>query len=466
MEQGKLYSQMTVDEQVEYLTDLSEFVGEKLPRLERISDAWEHSDRKDMETGLRLLCAFQFARDFVDKALRYGDYAARARRLRIYIDKVKTEISKGLSMKGIDGHQYAIVPATVPQRRRGRPTLQEQEARKQGIAVRPSTDPEMERQIKIARLMGIEVVIDQSTAPRDLNNAELAEERQRRAEEKAKQSPSLFGNEESRVNIGEGQSAAAPQAESQPAAHGSVNGGSSAVPTSPSVAASAPLAPAATWETDYRLSLAQKRPFLTPELAARADTIHALRTTAAANAERAKLLAEQGADPDTVAPYAQEAQQALEAYEAIYRQIDEELATVHYRLLNDEPYQQKWLQRFNIKTIADVNADLMHDLKKHYQKIQSPEFDLRCRTLIEQESPEYVARQKAEAEKKKEVADILRYLKRKDKDATPTRIATMKERYAKLESLIGKEEAKPYRVFITKAEEELSQRESEKAPVQ
>lgn len=474
MEQGKLYSQMTVDEQVKYLTDLSEFVGEKLPRLERIGDAWEHSDRKDMETGLRLLCAFQFARDFVDKALRYGDYAARARRLRVYIDKVKTEISKGLAMKGSDGHQYAIVPATVPQRRRGRPTLQEQEARKQGIAVRPSTDPEMERQIKIARLMGIEVVIDESTAPRDLNNAELAEERQRRAEEKAKQSPSLFGNEESRVNIGEGQPAAAPQAESQPAAHGSVNGCSSAVPTSPSavaasapnaapasVAASAPLAPAATWETDYRLSLAQKRPFLTPELAARADTIRALRTTAAASAERAKLLAEQGADPDTVAPYAQEAQDATEHYEAIYRQIDEELATVYYRLLNDGPYRDKWLQRFNIKSMDDVNADLMYDLKKHYRKMQSAEFDLRCRTLIEQESPEYVARMKAEAEKKKEIQDLLRYIRRTDKPLTKTRLIGLQNRLARLAEL-DPEEAKVQEPIVRKAEEDFAKSEAGK----
>ena len=82
---------MTVDEQLRYVTDLTTFVEEKLPVLEHIGDAWELSHRKDMETGLQLLCAFQFAREFVDKAFRYGDYAARVSRLRVYFDKVKAE---------------------------------------------------------------------------------------------------------------------------------------------------------------------------------------------------------------------------------------------------------------------------------------------------------------------------------------------------------------------------------------
>ncbi len=459
MEQ-KLYSQMTVDEQVKYLTDLSEFVGDKLPRLERIGDAWERSDRKDMETGLRLLCAFQFAREFVDKALRYGDFAARVGRLRVYIEKIKQEIAKGMSVKGSDGKQYAIVQATVPQRRRGRPTLQEQEARKQGIAVRPSTDPEMERQIKIARLMGIEVVIDESTAPREKNNEELAEERKRKQQEEAKRNPGLFGNEELRMKNEE-------SADKKPAQNGDSTSVTSAtvtagtVPTVSNVAGATPLAGEADWEMDYRLSLAQKRPFMSEELGKMAETVRGLRTTAAANAERAKLLAEQGTDAETVAPYAQEAQEAVENYESIYRQIDEELATVYYRLLNDGPYRDKWLKRFNIKSMDNVNADLLYDLKKHYKKMQSAEFDLRCKTLVEQESPEYVARMKAETEKKKEIQDLLRYIRRTDKPLTKTRLIGLQNRLARLAEL-DPEEAKVQEPIVRKAEEDFAKSEAAK----
>ncbi|MBR6900197.1 MAG: hypothetical protein IKN29_07915 [Bacteroidales bacterium] len=442
MEQTKLFNQMTTDEQVKYLTDLSEFIDNKLPRLEHISDAWERSDRKDMETGLRLLCAFQFARDFVDKALRYGDYAARARRLRVYIDKVKVEISKGLSMKGSDGHQYAIVPATVPQRRRGRPAAVPA-ASVSGIPAGTKMDAEMERQVKIARLLGIEVIIDQSTAPREKNNTELAEERQRRAEEEAKQAPSLFDNTD-----------AAPAAAAAPVPSAAVVQQPTEQPA-PVPAASPAGTPAITDAPDYRLHLDQKAPFLsTQELRADVSRIRALRTTAAAKAERAKTLADVGADAETIAPYAREAQEALEAYEAIYAAIDQDLATTYYRLLNDDSFRQRFLDRYKFKTMENVSKDLLYDLKKHYQKVQSPEFDLRCKTIIEQESPGYMERVKAEADRKKEVQDILRYLKRKDKDASDTRLATARTKFARLEELLGKKEARDYRPLLTYIEDE------------
>jgi hypothetical protein len=455
MEQTKLFNQMTTDEQVKYLTDLSEFIDNKLPRLERISDAWELSDRKDMETGLRLLCAFQFARDFVDKALRYGDYAARARRLRVYIDKVKAEISKGLAMKGSDGHQYAIVPATVPQRRRGRPAANPLPSRG-GAGVGSVTslagvkmDAEMERQVKIARLLGIEVVIDQSTAPREKNNAELAEERQRRAEEEAKQAPSLFDNTDAAPVPGASPSGT-PTLTAAPVPSAAVVQQPAPVP-----AASPAGTPAITDAPDYRLHLDQKAPFLsTQELQADVSRIRALRTTAAAKAERAKTLADVGADADTIAPYAREAQEALEAYEAIYAAIDQDLATTYYRLLNDDTFRQHFLDRYKFKTMENVSKDLLYDLKKHYQKVQSPEFDLRCKTLIEQESPGYMERVKAEADRKKEVQDILRYLKRKDKDASDTRLATARTKFARLEELLGKKEARDYRPLLTYIEDE------------
>ena len=142
--QTKLYNEMTPDEQLRYVTDFTSFIDKKLPALEHIGDAWEQSTIKDFETGLRLLNAFQFARDFVDKAVRYGDYSARVHRIRVYVDKIKTEIAKGLSLKGADGHTYALVAPSLPARRRGRPTKEEAAARLRGIDVPKPTDPEME----------------------------------------------------------------------------------------------------------------------------------------------------------------------------------------------------------------------------------------------------------------------------------------------------------------------------------
>lgn len=465
MEKKKLYKDMTVEEQLRYVTDLTTFIDDKLPRLEHLGDAWERADRKDMETGLALLCAFQFARDFVDKALRYGDFSARARRLRVYIDKIKQEVAKGLSLKGSDGHTYALVQATVPQRRRGRPTLQQQAAREQGIATPPAMDAAMERQVKIARLMGIEVIIDPTTAPRELNNAELAAQRQRKAAEEAKLNPSLFSSPSPSAPSSIPSSTPSSVPSSTPSSVlSSPSVQSAAVSQQPTPTVARGSATSIPDTPVYRLHLDQKAPFLSIKpLRDECAMVHGLRTTAAAEAERAKTLADVGADADTIAPHAQRAQEALEAYENIYQKIDEDLATTYYRLLNDGDFREKWLRRFHFRSMEDVSKDLLYDLRLHYRKVQSPEFDHRINTLIEQESPEYAARMKAEAEKKKEIQFLLRYIRRTDKPITKTRLAGLKNRLARLAEL-DPDEARVQAPIVRKAEEELSQKESGKNP--
>ena len=202
---------------------------------------------------------------------------------------------------------------------------------------------------------------------------------------------------------------------------------------------------------DYRLPIAQKRMLLTVELAQRTEDIRTLRGAMAAAAERAKTLAELNRPQKEIEDAAQESIKANDAYQAILADIDAELATVWYRLQNDEPYRERFLQKHGFKTVKDMHADLLHDLRKHYEKVKSPEFDLRCRTLIEQESPEYVAKQKAEAEKKKEVQDIIRYFKRKDKGQ---KLETARAKFKRLEELLGKKEAACYRPLLTKIEED------------
>ena len=447
MEQ-KLYTNMTPDEQLRYVTDLSTFIDQKLPVLERIGDAWEKSKRKDMETGLQLLAAFQFARDFVDKALRYGDYAARVRRIRVYIDKIKKEISSGLTLRGSDGHTYALVAPTVPQRRRGRPTAAEAEARRNGLAVPRPTDVAMQKQITIARLLGIEVIVAPDAAPREKNNAELAADRAARAAEEAKRNPSLF-----------------PPAPPAPAVPGTspVCSDSVAAPspsTSPASASAPSGLPAGTTpcaqllNNTYELRMAQDKLhldqlawLLTPDLAARTETVQSLRVTAESASERAKTLADLGQPADVIAPYAQQAKEATESYLAIYQAVDEELAILHRRLYLDLPYVENFKTRFKGVDIEKVQ----HITRPYYEKLKSPDLDLRIKTMIEQDNPAYAAQMKAEEERKREVADILRYLKRKDKPNVAQRIRTMETRYQRLIELLGEDEARVYRPIVDAA---------------
>ena len=160
-------------------------------------------------------------------------------------------------------------------------------------------------------------------------------------------------------------------------------------------------------------------------------------------------MAEQGADQKEIEGYAQAAAEATEAYEQIYDDVDRELATVYYRLRYDEPFCQKFKKRYNK---ADV-SDLYSSLKLYWQKMPK-EFEASVKLIIEQESPEFIARKKEEAERKKEETDIIRYLRRKDKQASETRVKTAREKFARLEIIMGKEMAKAYKPLLQKIEDD------------
>lgn len=450
---------MTPDEQLQYVTDLSEFINEKLPVLERIGDAWEMSHRKDMETGLRLIGAFQFARDFVDKALRYGDYAARVSRLRVYFDKVKAEVGKGLAIKGSDGHTYALVAPSVPARRRGRPTKEEAEARLKGIEVEKPSDPEMEKQLKIAQLMGMAVQVSKE-APREKNNAEVAAEKAAKKAEYDKQNPSLFPDE--------GQ-AATPAGSSGPVPSDSSKAKPSrdqgTVPDDPTAPQNG--LPCPTMSEVYqsrvdqdRLRLSDLAWLCSDELKQRIPLVQGLRVTAESASERAKTMADMGATPDQIEPYARQAKDAVEGYMAIYQAVDEELAVQFKRLEIDTPYQAKFCGRFKGVDIEKV----LHICRPYYEKIKEQEradadrmkekglltIDERIRLLIERDNPEHAAALKAEEEKKKEVQAINRYLKRTDKPASDERVQTMRQRIERLRELCGDEFADAYLPILNK----------------
>ena len=443
--QTKLYNEMTPDEQLRYVTDFTSFIDKKLPALEQIGDAWEQSTIKDFETGLRLLNAFQFARDFVDNAVRYGDYSARVHRIRIYVDKIKTEIAKGLSLKGADGHTYALVAPSLPARRRGRPTKEEAAARLRGIDVPKPTDPEMEKQIIIARLMGIDVQVS-NVAPREKNNAELAAERAARQAAYDQQNPSLFPA----LRQAQGPSDSPSGAQTTVAVLRQARSTGSGQAQEPSGGQS----PMADIYTDRifndRLHLSDLAWLCSDELKARIEQVRAQRTVFGSASERAKLLAEQGADPKTIAPYARQAEEAREAFESTYAAVDEALAVQYKRLSIDQPYIERFKARFKGVDLEKV----LYITHPYYEKLKSPELDLRIRTLIEQDSPEYAARMKAEEEKKQELQALHRYIVRRDKDASDDRVKTMTQRIERIRELAGDETADSYLPILEKTKEE------------
>lgn len=428
MEQ-KLYSQMTAEEQLEYVRRLSEFETLSLPILESYSNGktMTQEHRLAAENGMRMLMAFPFCRDYAEKALRFGDYERRVYRLRHYVGKVKNELAKEVAVSTADGQQYAYVPRMQQQfRRRGRPTREEAAAMARMATNTDAGDIEMQRQQAIAAMLGMDIVTNQTI--REKNNDELAEERKAREAKEAAQNPSLFD----------------------------VSGGNTSQSSGQNIIASLP--PSAF----DRATLSQLSFLLTPDTAERVATVRDLRSRASVAAETAKMMAQRGEKPEEVEVYAQEAAQATEAYERIYEDVDRELATVYLRLKEDKAFINEFVEKY-YKSVPEQNriiqlTQLTRLLKPYYQK-QGESFAAQVRKEIAENNPDVVAAKKEAAERKAAAEKIIKYLRRTDKENTARRVEGMEKKYAELVSIIGEDAAKPYYVFVEKAREDLTARQ-------
>jgi len=189
----KPYNQMSAEEQLQFVQQLTQFETLSLPTLEPFSKggSMNTSQRKMMEKGMLIFLAFPFSHDFAEKALRFGDYERRVYRLRHYVEKIKNEVSKNVLVRTSDGNAFAYVPKMQQQfRRRGRPTREEAAAMARAAANNEAADIETKKQQAIAQLLGVEIVTNQTL--REKNNEELAEERKAKEEAQAKRNPSLF----------------------------------------------------------------------------------------------------------------------------------------------------------------------------------------------------------------------------------------------------------------------------------
>jgi len=436
----KLYNEMNTEEQLRWVQDFSDVLnksGERIAQLAKDNRAaWTADDHRMMHRLFALLGAWQFAQDFVAKALRFGDYDRRAYRLPLYIEKVNGLLADGLTMTDERGRAVAVVLPGAPLRRRGRPTNEEVAARQRGEVVIPTDDsPETRKRRLIAQMLGLEVV--NGEAQREKNNAELKAERDARRAREEKISPSLFGGETAEHTGG---------IDISKSRNNDISTKEGAV------------SPCAQLMSDsYEMRMAQDKLhlnqlawMLSPELAKRVETVQALRVTSESASERAKTMTDMGAKPEDIEPYAQQAKEATEAYLAIYQAVDEELAVLHKRLYLDMPFVERFKARFKGVDVEKIQ----YITRPYYEKVKSPDLDLRIKTIIEQENPEYAAKMKADEEKKQEVSDLLRYLKRKDKPNVKQRIETMEKRYQRLMELLGEEEAKVYRPIVDAAIED------------
>lgn len=217
-------------------------------------------------------------------------------------------------------------------------------------------------------------------------------------------------------------------------------------------------------------NMKQIRVFLSAPLQEQVNNLRTLRNEMAAKAEQAKTMAE--ANEKAVAQgkgtiYTEQeiAELATRAVEIeshilpdIYTAIDREMGEVYLRLSQrtGDPEYIKYVE----KTFNIAPQDLRTQFKPFYEKAQQrdPLFAQTVAEKIAADRPEVKAAREAVAQHKAKAEGFIKYICRKDKPSTKTRVKGIKDRIAKLREefsdIVTEDEIKGFEAILMKTEEE------------
>lgn len=415
MDKFKLYKEMTPEEQLNWLTDFSEFTKDKLPALCKLGNAWEASSMKSFEEGLELMDAFAFCREFVKDSLMFRDFARRVGRMQYLIQLIKDEISAGTVVHGANGETLAYVPSLrQSSRRRGRPTDAEI---REAMEAAEKNQVEEERAKLIAGLNNSIIV---TLAPEDKKDNEVG----KKEEIKNEQSTDLFSQA---VVVG---------------------------------------------KEGTRLHFDQLVWLLSPVLQEKIQQVSGLRNSAAYESEKAKQLALAGASEELIEPHSRAACEYTDMYKAIYDQVDNELAMLYLFLETNEDYGMYKFEmekrNSNIETLKSV-------LLPYFEKKKEEEgWEEKARSFVsraadkpigashhgkeeslgDSETLETGEEDTSKSDRSARLHKIRTYILRKDVKVTANRVKKMEE-MIKEASELG-ENVDAYNAILEQVREELS----------
>ena len=381
----KLFRVMMPEERLEWIQRFAEWRDREYAVLCGVGEYWSSEHIAMMERGLDLMMAWPFARDFVEKTLMFRDYARRMARLQFYMELISKELS-ALSMP------LDAVPSAP--RRRGRPTKEESAQMERERA-------EREEREAVAKVIAGERKVAVAAAP------------------------SLFPDYPESLESPE-----------KPTANGQEQ-------TAPSTATPMAAAVAMAAGDGTRLHLDQLAWLMSDGLRARVATVASLRSTAAAESNQAKALAERGVAQELIEPHSLAAVDATRAYRAIYDDVDGELAALYAVLAAGGERAMAWSSRCAEHGIT--TEQLAAILKPYWEKMGCPAA-----------GPEPSEVKEAEENRHERAAKIHRirwYFMRKDRKLTAKRVETMREYIKELRDMgVGTEE---YEVILAEAERGL-----------
>lgn len=219
-------------------------------------------------------------------------------------------------------------------------------------------------------------------------------------------------------------------------------------------------------------NLSQLRPFLSPALQERVNTVRDLRNEMSAKAEQAKTMAranEKCANQGqpliyTEAEIAELATRAVKIESdflpSIYIAVDREIGEAYLRLsrkTGDPEYISRIEKFSNIPT-----QNLRTIFRPFYEKAQQrdPLFATEIADRIAYDRPEVKAERDRKAKHKAEADAVIKYIIRKDKPSTKARVKGLSERIAKLRKdysdIITEDELKGYEAVLEKVKSEAN----------
>lgn len=220
-------------------------------------------------------------------------------------------------------------------------------------------------------------------------------------------------------------------------------------------------------------NLMQIRPFLSTALQEQVNTVRDLRNEMSSKAEQAKTMAEaneKAISQGKSAIYTEEeiAELATRAVEiesdilpAIFTAVDREMGECYLRL-SEKTGDPEYIAYVK-KTFTVDPQTLRTQFKPFYEKAQSrdPRFAEQVAEKIANDRPEVKAARDAAAKHKAEADARIKYILRKDKPSTQTRVKGIKERIDQLRQdfsdIVTEEELSGYEAILTKTIEEAKE---------
>lgn len=415
------FNQLSSANQTAHIAAVNDYVTNTLPALRAKGRSLSSADIKEFHRGLDLLGAFPQYSVFCAqlRGIR-GDYPQYIATLEHKFSLLTQQLLQQFTAVTPSG-EHVIVLNQTQSLRRGRPTQAESEQRKREEEDAAHADA-------VSQLTGARISTS-DPAP--------VQERESDTSRRKDDGPDLF-DAAIQTEINENETSEVPES-------------------------SAPIN-----ETNHTRVVMQNLrdwlPILPADIASRVRSLRDVRAEMASEAERAKIIFEQGGTPDQMQPHTQRAKELQREINDLYSDIDLLLGTMYVMLTEVNPDWEgiaaKWF-----KATGEPLEKLTVRMKPYATKSAeaNPEWLEHTIDYCRKKEEQRIASETRDPEKEKEMHKMDAYIRRKDVNASPKRLATMQQYRSKLAEMgADADSLAAYDVFINAVAAEVAKQEQAK----